>query len=177
LANYVQFSHAAPRIEEAFASPSLFGLLFGVLAPFSRQSVLSSMEQVYSVVGLAAMAILPFFVMSKIKDLKLRCFYITITIIMFPIASHDYNLVLLLPFLPLLLRTSDSYFSFADLVFLSLVFIPKHYLTVFVEPYGLTALRLTENAVITPLLLGLILLRRFSTINTDRILFPGPTKT
>jgi hypothetical protein len=84
--------------------------------------------------------------------------------ILLPVASFDYNLILILVFVPYLLGLPEGEFSRTEVALLALALIPKHYLTLFLEPYptqiGETYLRLTEQILFTPLLLLALLITR-----------------
>ena len=51
-----------------------------------------------------------------------------------PVSSFDYNLILLLAFVPYLLRETTS-FSASEIMLLCLALVPKTFITINLEPY------------------------------------------
>jgi hypothetical protein len=91
-----------------------------------------------------------------IEPVNLRLFYIMVILIILPVASFDYNLILLLAFVPYLLRETTR-FSADEIILLCLALVPKTFITIDLTPYqneiGPTFLRITEQMVLPPLFL------------------------
>ncbi|MGD0234881.1 MAG: hypothetical protein ABSC55_10140, partial [Syntrophorhabdales bacterium] len=157
--NYTSFAGFFLPALKVFNSSNMFSVIYitfrGVLSPGAMRSI----ETAYGLLSMVGVVVLSFYVRNKTSELNLRLFYITILLIILPIASFDYNLILLLLFLPHLLSAPQRSFGLFDAVLLALALVPKHYLTISLEPYfpfwsrSSTYLRLTEQSVVTPLLL------------------------
>lgn len=162
--NYGKFSTHFHPASKIFNSPSLFSVLYLLFHERMSPSGFASLERIYAGLSLAGLILLAFWVRKKINDLNLRFFYLTLGFILLPVASFDYNLILILVFVPYLLSLPEGEFSRMEVALLTLVLIPKHYLTFYLEPYptqlGETYLRLTEQVLFTPLLLLALLIIR-----------------
>ena len=160
--NYGKFSTHFHPASKIFNSPSLFSVLYLLFHERMSPSGFASLERIYAGLSLAGLILLAFWVRKKINDLNLRFFYLTLGFILLPVASFDYNLILILVFVPYLLSLPEGEFSRMEVALLTLVLIPKHYLTFYLEPYptqlGETYLRLTEQVLFTPLLLLALLI-------------------
>ena len=167
--NYGKFSGHFIPASKVMNSPSLFSVLYLFLHERMSPSGFASLEKAYSVLSLSALVLLALWVRKKIRDVNLRLFYLTLGSILLPVASYDYNLILILVFVPYLLGLAEGEFSRKEILLLALALVPKHYFTLFLEPYptqlGETYLRLTEQILLTPLLLLALLafaIRRYS---------------
>jgi hypothetical protein len=110
---------------------------------------------------MAATLFLPFLVRRLVEPVNLRLFYIVVILTVMPVSSFDYNLILPLLFVPYLLRETTR-FSANEITLLCLALVPKTFITINLEPYhtqfGPTFLRITEQVVLTPLLLAALLI-------------------
>jgi len=162
--NYGKFSTHFHPASKIFNSPSLFSVLYLLFHDRMSPAGFVSLERIYSALSLVGLILLAFYIRKKISDVNLRLFYLSLASILLPVASYDYNLILLLVFVPYLLGLSEGEFSRTEVALLALALIPKHYLTLYLEPYttqmGETYLRLTEQILFTPLLLLTLLIIR-----------------
>jgi hypothetical protein len=160
--NYGKFSTHFHPASKTFNSPSLFSVLYLFFHERMSPSGFASLERIYSLLSLAALILLAIWVRKRISEINLRFFYLTVGCILLPVASYDYNLILILVFVPYLLSLPEGDFSRMEVALLALALIPKHYLTLYLEPYptqiGETYLRLTEQILFTPLLLLALLI-------------------
>ncbi len=169
--NYFHFASSFAPVGKIFGSSSLFTVVASWLSILFGDKVIAIFESVYSPCALAATLLLPFLVRRLVEPVNLRLFYITVILTVMPVSSFDYNLILLLAFVPYLLRETTR-FSKNEIMLLCLALVPKTFITMSLEPYhtqfGPTFLRITEQAVLTPLLLAALLI---AGLRTKR---PGP---
>jgi Concanavalin A-like lectin/glucanases superfamily len=159
--NYFHFAGSFAPVGKIFGSASLFTVAASWLNILFGDKVIAVFERVYSPCALAAMLFLPFLVRRLVEPANLRLFYITVILTVMPVASFDYNLILPLLFVPYLLRETTR-FSANEITLLCLALVPKTFITISLEPYqtqlGPTFLRITEQVVLTPLLLAALLI-------------------
>ena len=169
--DYIAFSKLEMGAAKFFNSPSLISVVYSLFCDLLSHERMHSIEQVYSPLAVLALFWTSFVVRKRVADVNMRLFYITVLLIVLPVASFDYNLILLLLFIPYLVHRG---FPILDTILLTLALIPKHYITLHLQPYGPTYLRFTEQTILTPLLLTAVLLLgrvRFST--ASRLLSPA----
>ena len=169
--NYFHFAGSFAPGGKIFGSASLFTVAASWLNILFGDKVIAVFERVYSPCALAATLFLPFLVRRLVEPANLRLFYITVILTVMPVSSFDYNLVLLLAFVPYLLREATQ-FNTNEIALLCLALMPKAFITIGLEPYqtqlGPTFLRITEQVVLTPLLLAALLIAGLRTKRPER---------
>jgi hypothetical protein len=165
LGNYLKFTQSfGNTFEKVFGSPSLFSIIFIVFDPLISQRAMDSIEKLYSWLSMGGTILLSFYIRNKVADLNLRLFYLTILLVALLVASFDYNLILLFLFVPYLFMLTEERFTGLEIILLALALVPKHYITLALYPYhvkfGWLHLRMTEQIILTPLLLlSLVVIR------------------
>jgi hypothetical protein len=160
VSSYGTFSNMLTRTLMAFSSPTIFSALYVGLHGLLTEGMTLTMISAYGPLSMVGIVGLSLLVRARISDLSMQFFYIAILIVILPIASYDYNLILLIVFLPVLVSTSEKEFGLAQMAMFALALVPSHYVTIGLEPYNPfwskfgTYLRLTEHTIFTPVLLG-----------------------
>jgi hypothetical protein len=155
--NYRYFSKSFIQTQKIFASPSIFSTIMISLNILSNPKLFVMVERVYTVASMVLIIMSSIYIKNKIRDINFRMFYLTILLILLPVASYDYNLILLILYVPYLLTRIGKEFSTLEIFLLAIILIPKNYLTLMLEPcltqFGSTYLRYTEQIIVTPLIL------------------------
>jgi hypothetical protein len=159
--NYFHFAGSFAPVGKIFGSANLFTVAASWLNTLFGDKAMAVFDRLYSPCALAATLLLPFVVRRRVEAVNLRLFYIAVILTVMPVSSFDYNLILLMAFVPYLLRETTR-FSANEIVLLCLALVPKTFITISLEPYrtqfGPTFLRITEQVVLTPLLLAALLI-------------------